>query len=83
MAEYYVDPKSGETKKRNRTNRGTAVELGKIVKGIPVAEALRAVDDYLERSHGLKTREECQAHWRTLSHDEKIELTRKALTSWR
>lgn len=70
-------------KTRDRSSRGTAVELGKIVKGIPVADALRAVDDFLERTEGLKTREECQAHWRKLSDDEKIELTRKALTSWR
>lgn len=70
-------------KPKKQRSASTAVELGRIVKGIPIAEALLAVDGYLRRVEGLTTREECQAHWRTLSHDGKIELTAKALKTWR
>lgn len=70
-------------KPKKQQSASTATELGRIVKGIPVSEALLAVDGYLGRTEGLKDREACQAYWRKLSHDEKIELTAKALKTWR
>jgi hypothetical protein len=61
-------------------DRRAAAEVGRMVVGVSVDETLARIDEYLRKHHALRTQEEIYAHWRSLSRDQKIELTRKALS---